>query len=191
MKCRHTWESPFVLRRAGLYRRILGEFGGERYVEARLIVRLPLCRIRRWVSRDGREGSKAAQTRPLRALGPARCWLSPLRQAASHRETPRSAVRLASIARRARTQPKWAQPAQLARRCSTAAPVEKVVSHSRGPRGVARFLQRALGWRGRPQRPLRARRASGLHPSGRACRVSPHQALSGVMYPSGSPTAQG
>ena len=59
----HAGGSPVVLRRAGLYRRILGKFGGERYVEARLIVRLPLCGVRRWVSRDGRERLKGPSKR--------------------------------------------------------------------------------------------------------------------------------
>jgi hypothetical protein len=110
--------------------------------------------------------------------GCAGCRLS---TAVSHCESPRSAVRLAAIARRARAQPKWAQLDRFARRCPMAAPVEKAVSHSRGPRGVARSLRRASGWRGRPQRPHRARRASGPHPSGEASRVSPHRGLSGAM----------
>jgi hypothetical protein len=106
-------------------------------------------------------------------------------RAVSHCGNPRSALRLASISRRGSVQPKWAQRAGFARRWSRAAPVEKAASHSRGLRGVARPLQRASGWRGRPQRPLRARRASGPHPSGGASPVSPHRGLSGAIYPSG------
>src|SRR5262249_20423310 len=68
--------------------------------------------------------------------------------------------------------------------CWMAAPVERAASYSRGPRGVARSLRRASGWRGRPRRPVRAGLASGPHPSGGASRVSPHRGLSDVMYPS-------